>query len=340
MCAAPVAPNSVWKSVVEAETRIRSYVRNTPLEYSTWLSSICGEGTSVYLKLESEQVSGAFKARGAFNKVLRRKETQVNADDSGKWAIVTASTGNHALACAHALSATGQKGLVFLPKTTSEAKIKALRYFAAVCELMFEGDDCVQAEIAGKKFAKENDLPWVSPYNDEDVLAGQGVIGHEIFEKLPSIDMCIVPVGGGGLISGIAGYLKAVNPAIEIVGVQPKASKQMVESVKAGKILDLPTLSTLSDGTAGGIEEGSITFDHCSKYVDKWETLSEPEISKAVFDVLDNHHKVIEGAAGCGVATVCKLGQHLKGKTVVVVVCGSNIGPNVLMDVIKQNLYT
>ncbi|KNC75760.1 hypothetical protein SARC_11723 [Sphaeroforma arctica JP610] len=180
-------------------------------------------------------------------------------------------------------------------------------------------------------------LPHLYPNHLHTHPSSAGVIGYEIYKHLPSVDVCIVPCGGGGLISGVSGYLKAVKPSVQMIGAQPQASPQMVESVKAGRIVNLPTLDTLSNGTAGGIEEGSITFPYCQKYVDEWEAVTETEISTAVYDVLDRHHKVIEGAAGCGIATVHRKAKQLTGKTVVVVVCGSNISPAALSKIIADN---
>lgn len=318
------------EDISKAADRIKLHVRKTPLEYSPWLSDI-GK-SKVYVKLESEQMTGSFKLRGAFNKLLTLKESndEVFLTDG----VITASTGNHGAATAYASSKVGTPVTIYVPKTTSSAKLKVVKQFGGTVE--FHGEDCIEAEVTARSAAKESGMHFVSPYNDLVVVAGQGTIGVEIFEDLADVDAVFVSVGGGGLIGGIAAYLKSVKAAIKMIGCQPSQSAVMSESVKAGKILDLPSGDTLSDGTAGGIEENSVTFDLCKYLVDEWILVSEEEISKAVYQFMENHHKIVEGAAGVAIAAYLKEHERFQGQNVVIISCGANITMKRLKEVILQ----
>jgi threonine dehydratase len=175
---------------------------------------------------------------------------------------------------------------------------------------------------------------YVSPYNDPQVIAGQGTCGIEIETSLPQADAVYVAVGGGGLVGGVASVLKAGNAAIRIVGCQPEASAVMAHSVEAGRILDEPSAQTLSDGTAGGIEQGAITFGLCSSLVDEFVLVSEAEIAAAMRQYIDYEHQLIEGAAGVALASMIKQGDSLGGQKVVVLVCGGNVGRDTLKRIL------
>jgi len=255
------------KKANEAEKRIRDYVRVTPLEYSKFLSK--DSTSNVYLKLENLQLTSSFKIRGAINKIL-----SIPLEDRKK-GVITSSSGNHAAAFAFITNKLDITGTIYLPTYASKAKVDSLRGYGT--NLEFYGDDCVITENYARGIANEKGLVYVSPYNDPHIVAGQATIGIEIIEQLPNIDVILVPVGGGGLISGIAGYLKSINEKITVIGCHPMNSRVMYESVKQGKIVDMESLDTISDGTAGGIEENSITFDYCQQYVDDFILVSERE---------------------------------------------------------------
>lgn len=321
---------SLCEDISKAADRIKLHVRKTPLECSPWLSDV-GK-SKVYIKLESEQITGSFKLRGAFNKLLTLKES--NDEVFLTNGVITASTGNHGAAAAYASSKVGTPVTIYVPETTSYAKLKVVKQFGG--SVKFHGEDCVEAEVTARNAAKESGMHFVSPYNDLVVVAGQGTIGVEIFEDLADVDSVFVAVGGGGLIGGIAAYLKSVKPGIKMIGCQPSQSAVMSESVKAGKILDLPSGDTLSDGTSGGVEENSVTFDLCKYLVDEWILVSEEEISRAVYQFMENHHKIVEGAAGVAIAAYLKDHNRFQGRNVVIISCGANITMKKLKEVILQ----
>ena len=310
------------QQIEEAEKRIRTHIRETPLEYSYPLNKI--SQCEVYLKLENLQVTGSFKARGALNKILSLK------DSTSK--IVTASTGNHGLGVANALSVVKKDGIIYLPKGASAAKVDAIKMRGVPVE--FYGDNCEETERYVRKISEANHQIYVSPYNDIDVMAGQGSIGVELLRQLPDMDAVFISVGGGGLIAGIAAYLKAVNPKIEVVGCLPENAPVMVECIKVGKIIEVPEKPTLSDATAGGIEAGSITFEICQRCVDDYVLVTEDEIAESMRLVLRHHHLIIEGSAGVALAALLKNKEKYKGKKVVVLICGGNVSETVLKKLI------
>jgi threonine dehydratase len=221
--------------------------------------------------------------------------------------------------------------MIFVPENASKAKVSNIQRHGA--EVQVYGQDGVETEYHARKVALEQNLTYVSPYNDEAIIAGQGSIGVELSRQLDKIDHILVALGGGGLISGVAAYLRSVNPNINVIACSPQNSAVMMASVKAGKILDMPSLSTFSDGTAGGVEANAITFDLCRDLIDDYVTVTEEEIKAAWKDFLASHSMLIEGAAAMVVACYQKRKTQLKGNTVLVV-CGANVSLNVLREVI------
>jgi len=315
---------NVIKEVIAAEERIRPHIRETILDYSPYYSKLAG--ANVYFKLENLQHTGSFKVRGAMNKVLSL--TQADRDRG----VVTASTGNHGAATAFSLGKFDATGIVFVPQDASPAKVQAIERLGA--EVRYYGDDGAVTEAHARQYARDNRLTYISPYNDPQIIGGQGTIAVELAKQLDQIDMVFVALGGGGLISGIAGYLKSIHPNVRIIGCSPANSQVMIESVKAGKILDLPSLPTLSDGTAGGVEPDSITFDLCRDLVDVYETVTETEIKESLRQYLQIHHIMIEGSAAVAVAACVKQSDRLAGKNVVVILCGANISLETLKGIL------
>ena len=307
--------DEILSEVLAAEGRIRSHVRETPLELSPYLSAEAE--AEVYLKLESHQITGSFKLRGAMNKCL-----SLSKGDRSR-PVVTASSGNHAVAVAYALKELGGSGIIYLPSTVSKAKVEALAPYGV--ELRFVGSDSVEGELEAKRVSREEGLLYISPYSDPQVIGGQGTIAVEIERQLERFDAVFVPVGGGGLISGIAGYFKARSPSVRIVGCQPRASRVMYESLAAGRILDLPSERTLADGTAGGVDPDAITFPICQRDVDEMVLVSEDEIARAMRLAIEKHCMLIEGAAALSIASFLQKRSAYRGQTVVLVVSGKKV---------------
>ena len=316
--------NLLPANAVLAANRIDAHIRETPLDYSPALSEM--SGANVYLKLENLQHTGSFKLRGAFNKLLSLTPDERQAGG------VAASSGNHGAAIAYAMNKLGVKGVIFVPEQTSSTKVDAIK--RAGGDVRFFGKDGLDTELHAREYAQENDMVYLSPYNDADVIAGQGTCGVEIARQLADIDAVFIAVGGGGLISGVGSFLKSVNPAILVVACQPLASAVMTESVKAGEILDLPSSPTLSDGTAGGIEAGAITFDICRDLVDEYKVVTEDQIAEAMCAFIDSHHMLPEGAAGVAIAGLLADAEKYQGKNVVIIICGGNISRETLKKVI------
>jgi threonine dehydratase len=199
------------------------------------------------------------------------------------------------------------------------------------------GDDSLVSEQEARRYAEAQGLVYLSPYNDLDVVAGQGTVGVEIAEQLPGVEVVFVAIGGGGLISGIASVLKAHNPAIHVVGCLPVNSPVMAVSVEHGAIVEMHSLPTLSDGTAGGIEPGAVTFALCQALVDEYVLVSEDEIAAAMRQVMEGQHLLIEGAAGVAVAALLKTMERWQGKQVAVVLCGGNISLQTLRTILEQD---
>ena len=318
--------SNLLKEVQKAYKRIKPHIRETYLEKSVFYSE--KGSANVYLKCENLQHTGSFKVRGAMNKILSL------SDEELKRGVITASTGNHGAAVAFSLEKIGAKGTCFVSPKASKSKIEAIKRLGA--EIREIGDDPIEAENFARNYADENSLSYIAPYNDIKTIGGQGTIGVELEKQLDKIDAVFVATGGGGLIAGIGGYLKSVNPEIEIIGCSPENSKVMHQSIEMGKLVgDLPSLPTLSDGTAGGIEDDSITFELCQKYVDKWITVSENEIKISLIEFINTHHQLIEGAAGVAIASYLKTKEKYIGKNIVIVLCGANIGVEVLKEILK-----
>ena len=299
-------------------------IRETPLEHSSYFSELTG--ANVWLKLENQQLTGSFKLRGACNKLLSLTTEQRDAG------CVAASSGNHGAAVAYAMQKLGVTGVVFVPETASSTKVDAIRRAGA--EVKLYGTDGLDTEQHGRQYAQDNDMTYLSPYNDPDVIAGQGSCGVEIARQLDEIDAIFIAIGGGGLVAGVGSFLKSVHPKMKVIGCQPAASAVMAASVVAGEILDMAGDATLSDGAAGGIEADTITFGLCRELVDEYKLVSEEEIAEAMREFIDSHSQLIEGAAGVALAGLKQATADIAGRNVVVVVCGGNISRDTLRKVI------
>jgi threonine dehydratase len=323
----PISMN-IYKEVISAEKRIRPHIRKTYLEYSPYLSSkVDGR---VYLKLECLQHTGSFKYRGALNKYLSL------SPKNRQGTVITASSGNHGSAFAAILQKFDGKGVVYLPENASPAKVNNLRQYGV--NLEFFGTDCIMSETLARSTAEKNQQVFVSPYNDPQIMGGQGTIAVELLDQMNTMDCVLVPVGGGGLISGIAGYLKTMDKNIHIIGCQPENSAVMYESIKAGKIIEMTSKPTIADGTAGGIEPGSATFDICQETVDDFILVSENEIRAAIRHIIEQHQMLIEGAAALSVACLLKNKDRFKGKNTVLIISGKKITLELLKETLNEGV--
>ena len=303
-----------------AAKRIAPLVRLTPLHHSIAFSERLG--ANIWFKLENRQETGSFKLRGATNRLLTL------TDDQRARGCVAASSGNHGAAVACAMQQLGVAGVIFVPKGTSSAKVEKIRQYDGRVE--FFGTDGLDTEQHARAYAAQHDMFYLSPYNDEEVIAGQGTIGIEILGQLPDVDIVFIAVGGGGLIGGIGSVLKNHDPGIRVVGCQPVASPVMARSVEAGEILEMASEPTLSDGTAGGIEPDAITFPLNQAVVDEWAVVDEDEIVAAMRLYLRSESGAIEGAAGVAIAGLLASAAEIAGSNVVVLICGGNISAETL----------
>ena len=300
--------------------RCKDIIRWTPLEHSPYLSALING--DVYLKLENIQKTGSFKFRGAVSKM-----TSLN-DEEKSMGVVTASTGNHGAACSLAMSILGIDGKIIVPDNVHKNKVDNILNLGG--EVEYHGNDCLIAEERAQEISSNTGANYISPYNDPAIVCGQGTIGYELNQELKNIDSVFVSVGGGGLISGIGGYLKSVQNQVKMIAVSPKNSCVMFESIKAGKQLDLPSEPTLSDGTAGGVEVGSITFALCQEIIDEFILVDEEDISEGIRLGIEKLHQLIEGAAGAAIAGFLQKKDDLKGQTVIIIICGGNISSEVI----------
>jgi len=312
------------KFIQSAATQIQPFIRKTPFIHSKAFSELTG--AEVWFKLESLQVTGSFKSRGATNKLLSL------TDEEKANGVVSASTGNHGAAVAYAAGKFGIDCTIYVPDDASSTKLENMKQFGAKIEI--HGNDCVLAEAKAREVADGSGKTYVSPYNDLFVMAGQGTIGVEIKSQCDGLDAIVISVGGGGLIGGTASYLKTVWPEILVIGCSPENSAVMLHSIKAGKILDLESKPTLSDGTAGGVEENTITFPVCCEVIDESVLVTEDEIKEAMVLYIEKEHQLLEGAAGTAVAALLKKKADLKGLRVGVVICGGNIS----LDTVRRFL--
>jgi threonine dehydratase len=300
-----------------AYERIKADIRRTPLERSGPLSRELG--ADIYVKWECDQMTGSFKLRGALNKLRSL------SDEKRRRGIVSASTGNHGLAISRAAKLEGVGLKLFLPETVAE--VKKTRIEALGVDVEVQGASCDKAEIMAREFAARSGRVFVSPYNDWDIVFGAGTVGLELADDLARFDDVLVPVGGGGLIAGIAGFLKAVRPDARTMGVEPETSAFMAASLAAGRLVEIEERETIADAVAGGIEPGAITFPLCRDLVDAIEVVPEALIARGLALVESRHGRIVEGAGALPVAAMLHTPAKWAGRTVVAVVSGGNIAP-------------
>ena len=315
---------NVAQLVREANERCQDHLLPTPLEHSMYLSDkIEGE---VWLKLDSMQRTSSFKFRGAINKILSLTEAEL---DRG---IVSASTGNYALAVAEAMRIRNRRATIYVAKDIEPSRLELLRSHGL--DLVIHGEVAWDAEKEARRVGDEEGKIYVSPYNDPIVVGGQGTCGYEISQQLPDLDAAFLACGGGGLLTGSAGWLKSHNSDVEAFGVSPANSPVMYESMRTNKMVEMDTQPTLADTCAGGIDLDSITLDLCRRYVDEIVLLTEKEIEASIRLLFEQHRLVTEGSGALSIGGLLKRKERFKGKKVVAVVCGRNVNLEVFKKII------
>jgi len=318
------------QDILAARERIRGAIRPTPCPASDYFTDRTG-CASVWFKMENLQRTGAFKERGALNKLLTLSPEEKTRG------VIAASAGNHAQGLAYHARKLGVKATIVMPERTPLIKVTRTRdeYGARV---VLKGTNFDEAYAEAVRLQQEQNLVFVHPFNDPHVIAGQGTIGLELMEQTPFVDMVVVPIGGGGLISGIACALKETNPRIQVVGVQTAALASMKASLEAGHVVELPAGATIADGIAVR-RPGELTFAMVRKYVDEVVTVDEEEIANAILVMLEQEKSVVEGAGAVGVAAL--INNHIpkaNDKKVVVLLGGGNIDMNVISRIIERGL--
>lgn len=306
---------------------LRPVIRETPLIYSEVFSEECGN--RVFIKPENLQVTGAFKIRGAYNKISQLSETEKSKG------VIASSAGNHAQGVALASKLLGVRATIVMPKTTPIIKVEATRSHGA--NVVLAGDCYDEAYEEALRLQKEQDSIFIHPFDDLVVIEGQGTIGVEIFEELNDVDVVLVPIGGGGLISGIALAMKALKPSIKIIGVEPEGAMAMKSSVNEDKVVCLSHVDTIADGVAVK-RPGDLTFDIIREYVDEIVTVSDREIMEAFLMMLEKHKLIAENSGAVSLAGLKRL--HMFNKNVVCVVSGGNIDVVTVSTMINKGLVS
>lgn len=309
--------------IIDAKEVLKGIISKTPLVHAGKIHD------NLWIKAENLQGTGAFKLRGAYYKL-----SQLNEEEK-KCGIIAASAGNHAQGVAYACMRMGIDGTIVMPKTAPLSKIEATRSYGVKVEL--QGDTFNDAYEYAKNLQEITGAIFIEPFNDECIIAGQGTIGLEILDKLPDVDTIIVPIGGGGLISGIATAVKMVRPECRIIGVQSEHAPSMKRSIEEKQIIKLEDVSTIADGIAVKTP-GSITYDICKKYVDEIVTVSEEEIAAAILVLLEKMKMVAEGAGATSVAAAMFHKVDLHNHTCAAVLSGGNIDVNLLSKIIDLGL--
>jgi len=311
--------------IYQASFALKTVIRRTDLISAPNINP----DSHIYLKPENLQITGSFKVRGACFKIA-----QLTEEEKAK-GVVACSAGNHAQGVALAATTHGIKSLICLPDNAPISKIEATKWYGAdVCLVEGVYDDAYQKAL---KLRDEKGYTFVHPFDDEDVIAGQGTIGLELLEQLPDLDAVIVPIGGGGLISGVAFAIKHLNPNVKIYGVQASGAPSMLNSIEHNKIERMGFVRTIADGIAVK-EPGEHTFEYCKKYVDEIVTVNDDEISTAILALIEQHKLIAEGAGALAVAAAMFNKVPIKGKKAICLVSGGNIDVTILSRVIGRGL--
>ncbi len=317
------------KDFEAAADRLKNVLHYIPLSTSSTFSGM--SGAEVYLKYENQQKTGSFKVRGAYNKIMKRYS------EGDLSAVVASSAGNHAQGVAFAATSVGVKSTIVMPRSTPIAKVSATEGYGA--EVVLSGNIYDEAYAKACEICEETGAEFIHPFDDEDVMAGQGTIALEILRDLPIVDMIFVPVGGGGLISGVAACAKQINPRIQIIGVQAEGAPAIANSFSSGKRQPSETVRTIADGIAVK-SPGEKTFEYIQKYVDRVVTVSDNEIASAVLLLLERAKQVVETSGAASLAAVLGHKVDVTGKKVVCVLSGGNIDVSFIHKIVEKGLVT
>ena len=311
-----------------AQERIKDVAVNTPFSYAPYLSEEAG--CNVYLKKENLQITGAFKLRGAYNKLATLSDAQRTAG------VVAASAGNHAQGVAYSAAAFDTKAIIVMPESTPLTKIDGVKHYGA--EVILAGTNYDEAYAYAKEYGEKNHLTFVHPFEDEEVMAGQGTVALEILDKCQTLDAVLIPVGGGGLIGGMASAIKALSPSTKVIGVSAKGAPAFKNSFELKKAVDTTSVRTIADGIAVR-DTSAVTLETALECVDEMIGVDDEEIASAILYLLERQKLVVEGAGAVGVAALLhhKL-EHLKGKNVAVVLSGGNMDVTLLSVIIEKGL--
>ena len=309
----------------EARGVLRGVISNTELVHSKYFSDLCGN--EVYLKPENLQVTGAYKIRGAYYKTSKLTEEQK------EHGLITASAGNHAQGVAYAAKVAGVKATVVMPTTTPLMKVNRTKQYGA--RVILYGSVFDDAADYAMKLSQEQGMTYIPPFNDLEVACGQGTIAYEIFQSLPDVDVILVPIGGGGLATGVSTLAKLLNPNVKVIGVEPTGAASMKASIEAGHIVTLPSAVTIADGVAVRTP-GDLVFPYIQNNVDEFMAIEDDELVDAFLDIMENHKMIVENA---GLLTVAAL-KHLdcKGKNVVSILSGGNMDVITMASLVQYGL--
>lgn len=318
-----------FKEIEQAALRLRHVVHKTPLSSSRTFSEM--SGAELYLKCENLQKTGSFKVRGAYNKIAKMAQT------GQPTAVVASSAGNHAQGVAYAATAVGAAATIVMPRSAPIAKIAATQSYGA--KVVLFGDCYDDAHARALEIQKETGAVFVHPFDDTDIIAGQGTLASEIFHDLPSVDVVLIPAGGGGLLAGMAAYIKQVNPRVRVVGVQAEGSDAIAQSFAKKEHVSTEHSSTIADGIAVKIP-GRITMDLILRYVDDLVTVSDDEIADAILLLLERNKMVVEPAGAVSLAAALNHKADLEGRRAACLLSGGNIDVSMIHKIVEKGLVT
>ncbi|MDR1939978.1 MAG: threonine ammonia-lyase [Clostridiales bacterium] len=312
---------------VKAKRRLSGVIHEIPLEKSSRFSMLTGG--NVYLKCEHRQLTGSFKVRGAYNKIAKLKES------GGVQSVIASSAGNHAQGVAFAAQKNGMRAVIVMPRSASIAKISATEGYGA--EVVLYGSCYDDAHAKAVELQRETGAVFIEPFDDDDVIAGQGTLGLEIINELQDVDAIVIPAGGGGLLAGVAKTVKSLKPSVKIIGVQAARADAVCRSFEAGRLTPLDDIFTIADGIAVK-KPGALTFSIIRDYVDEMVTVTDEEIASTIIELIERTKQIVEPAGAAALAAVLRGKTDVGGRNVVCILSGGNIDVGFIHKVIEKGL--